>query len=276
MSRRTLLYSLALLYVILLSALPLINDLKTVNSWVGYGWGDYRYTNERINIVYEGVSIDSDRLKIEVRPPHPFSKYLTALTLSKLEVQPSNSSGVIPLMIKSLSTSSKETLLATYEGMNGKVYELVKAGGSGVINAVILCDKNYNIAILLKHYYFTYVKASNGWEGSSQEFYITYGFKPSDKLFNYALGNISISPVPTRISILHDGRGAYAIKVFFSNSRKVNITIHKILWLRKEGADPHPTIFEWILTARTAHASYIIIALLISALWWRRWMKEGR
>ncbi len=275
MSKRRLIYSLAILYVILLSFLPVINDLETVNSWVGYGWGNYRYTTEKINVVYQGISIDGDILKIEVRPPNQFSKYITSLVLDERELKPHNLTGASTLKLKSIRPLNKNNLLATYEGAKEEVSELVEVSSDGSIHLKILCNNTCNITILLKHYYLRCVKLFNvlSKEGK-QEIIISYGFNLNDKLFRYAEGNISVTAVSSRISVLRDNIGIYGIKISPTNSDGVNITIHNILWLGNKGIDPPSSVLEWILTARTAHASYIIIALLISVLWWEKWMRE--
>ncbi len=275
MSKKRLIYSLAILYVILLSFLPIINDLETVNSWVGYGWGDYRYTTEKINVVYQGISIDGDILKIEVRPPHQFSKYITSLILDERELKPNNLRGASTLKLKSLRPLDKNTLLATYEGTKGEVSELIEVSNDGSVHLEILCNKTCNITILLKHYYLRCAKQFNvlSKEGK-QEIIISYEFSLNDKLLRYAEGNISVTAVSSKISVLRDNVGIYGIKVSPTNSNYVNITIHKIFWLGDKEIDPSSSIIEWILTARIAHVSYIIIALIISVVWWKKWMKE--
>jgi len=276
MSKRRLIYSLAILYVILLSFLPIINDLETVSSWVGYGWGNYRYTTEKINVVYQGISIDGGILKIEVRPPHQFSKYITLFVLDEREIKPHNLTGANTLKLKSLRPLNKNTLLAMYEGAKEEVSELVEVSNDGGVHLEILCNSTCNITILLKHYYLRRAKQFNLLsEEGKQEIIISYGFDLNDKLFKYAEGNISVTAVASRISFLRDNIGIYGIKVSPTNSDYVNITIHKIHWLGDEEKDPPSSILEWILTTKTAHVSYIIIALIISVIWWKRWMREG-
>ncbi|MCD6323985.1 MAG: hypothetical protein J7L55_02610 [Desulfurococcales archaeon] len=262
-------YAALSLYVLIISVLPLINDLESINGWVAYGLGSYRYENNYFYIEVAGLGFSNSKPEISIRPIYLLSTYIPLISIDD-SGSFCNALNLFRDMNYSVSRINSSALLMTYKGGDSNLYKYLVIFNRSTLSVIYRTEAPSNLSVLLELSYLAKVQSLRK-EGDAT--IIDLRFKDPDNLYKEGRATLII----TNASKLHvelGVRGIYRVLINAFNKEAIEIKLTHIFWPTDVTNDKLFQLSRWLNNERTIHLLYPFIAATLIYVGWRYWVKK--
>jgi hypothetical protein len=273
------------LYIIVLSLLPLINDILSLGRWSGYGWGAYRFDNGIVAVRFSELMYGADKPKICIYPSHyliPLPPCIDVVEVSDHESYINGDNIHYDCNVTSIRIVNDTTITFNYSCKNGIHFnKTVNVQHNNIVVSFESSNNTYFKISLWRWYYnsinnvtvYSMGKATSLDLGEVESLTFTF----LDRTFGEFESKVLFN-APVHVSIYRDEKGLNKF-VFEILSRNVNLIISV-----RPGSNSSDTIgcvgrictnviFEAIKDVKALHLLYPVVALACILLVWFKWVK---
>ena len=274
------------LYIIVLSLLPLINDILTLGRWSGYGWGAYRFDNGIVAARFSELMYGADKPKICIYPSHyliPLPPCIDVIEVSDHESYINGDNIHYDCNVTSIRIVNDTTITFNYSCKNGiRFNKTVNVQHNNIVVVFFASSNNTYFKISLWRWYYNSISNVTVSSMGKATFLdlgevksLTFTFL--DRTFGKFEGKVLFS-TPVHVSIYRDEKGLNKF-IFETLSKNVGLTISI-----RPGSNSSNTIgcvggvcanviFEAIKDVKALHLLYPVATLVCILLVWFKWVK---
>lgn len=264
------------IYVILLSTLPLVNDVLSNSGWVGYGWGAYMFDDGVISVRFSEIQYGVDKPKIYVHPkPYYSLRPIDAVEISDHE------SFVDMLNIyrdaenMTVKIIDRRSIEYTYTYPNLTLRKVVTVLPNNSIVVRYETSKDVLFRVSIWRWYYARV-AGISFNDTRKTTEITLNnvtsieFEFHDKEYGAWIGQVSFNmPINARICMDDVGINKFIVE-----------TVSRELWFvitiysnTSAVISPVTAFFKTLLSVKGTRIVLPVIAIVLVIYGWRRWIK---
>jgi len=270
------------IFAILISCLPLINDVTSDNRWVGYGWGAYRYENNVYSVSISEVMYGGDKPKIKIYPPYLLSKPVDLVEFSGHESFIDEYNIYRDAVNITASVVHKNVLELTYVYPNGKILKQIIITGDNNVTVVYQSQSPAKFRITIWRWYYDSVNGITFKDMGSQDKVLLGELRNvsitfSDKVYGNGSGWIVVN-VPVLVYVWRDKMGINKIEYMAENVTELSFTVVGFLEPIKRSSSITTHILA-LLSVRGVYYLLPMVTVAILALMYaglRKLLKESR
>ncbi len=221
------------IFILIASFLPILNDILALESWRGYGWDAYIYTNWVYEITYSDIFHGNEKPMIRLYPPYYFAKPVDLVEFNGYESRICDYNMIKDMINISIKTYNRNTLKVTYTYRDmDLVQEIIVLNNSVFVKYSASKVCNFRLS-LLRWYYesvanITFVDMENyDMKFLGETSVITFTFKNEGESTS-GVGIIEISK-PIEVIIEKDLKGINKIWVLINNTSEVVFVVKGVL-----------------------------------------------
>ncbi len=256
-------------YVLLISLLPLLNDFGSVNGWVPYGLGNYRYENNYFYIEVTGLGFSNSKPEISVRPIYLLSTYIPLISIDDSGSY-YNGNNLYRDMSCSVRKVNSTALLMRYTDDSSVLSKYIVIRNQSTLTITYHVHDPGNLSVLLELSYLTKLKSTEKVDGL-EVLYLR--FKDPDNLYKEGKAVLIISNA-SGIRTEAGLRGVYKVFINAYGKGEVTIKLTRISWPTNVTEDQLFQMSRWLSNERSLHLLYPFTAAAIIYLGWRYWVKR--
>ncbi|MEM1560073.1 MAG: hypothetical protein QXY40_10865 [Candidatus Methanomethylicia archaeon] len=222
-------YLMISIVISIVSFLPILNEILALESWRGYGWNAYIYTNWVYEITYSDIFHGDKKPMIRLYPPYYFAKPVDLVEFNGYESYICGYNMIKDMINMSIKTYNRNILkvVYTYRDMD-LVQEIIVLNNSVLVKYSTSRVCNFQFVILRWYYEsvanITFVDMGNyNMKFLGVTSAITFTLKDEDRSTS-GIGIIEINK-PIEAIIEKDSKGINKIWILISNISEVIFTV---------------------------------------------------
>jgi len=243
------------IFVILISCLPLINDITSSSRWVGYSWGAYRYVNSVYFVSLSEIIYGGDKPKIKIYPPFLLSKPIDLVEFNSYESFIDEYNIYRDAVNITTRIIDRDSLELTYVYPNNKILKQIIVVSNDNVTIVYQSSNPARFRITIWRWYYDSINNITFKDMESQDRILLGELRNisitfSDRDYGNASGWI-ISNVPVLTYIWRDAHGINRIECIAENVTNLSFTVMGV-WT----GEKNPSITTYIsalLSTRGIH-----------------------